>query len=51
MDPSRDEISPNEDQDKIRRSNRRTLLGFGLVILVFAGPAAYRIGRALIELL
>ena len=44
-------MATEEEERKIRASNRRTIVVFGLIVAAFSGPALYRIGRYLIELL
>ena len=39
----------DEDQRKIQASNRLTLVVIGLIVVLFAGPAVYELGRYLIE--
>ena len=40
-----------EEERKIRSSNRRTIVIFGVIFAVFAASALYRIGLYLIDLL
>ena len=42
-------MQEDEEQRKIRASNRRILVVIGLIVVLFAGPAVYELGRYLIE--
>lgn len=42
---------PSEEERKARASNRRTIIAFGVIVIGLTAPAAYRIGRHLIDLL
>ena len=44
-------MSNDAEQAKIRASNRRTILGIGLVVAVMTVPALYVIGKYLIGLI
>ena len=44
-------MTDGEDHEKIQRSNRATIIIFGLVMAVFVGPALFRIGRYLLDLI
>ena len=40
-----------DDEAAARRSNRRTVIALGLVLLIFAGPLIYALARYLIGLI